>query len=89
MGFRFSVHSSIDDVAEMRTWRKVRVTIAIAMMAANFACAVLAWLSPWWGYAGGLATVLLFLSLQSPPEAEAKFMQEANGPAMSSVAEKL
>jgi uncharacterized membrane protein len=89
MGFRFSVHSTIDDVPEMREWRRTRVRIAVAMVVGNFACAVLAWLSPWWGYAGGLATVLLFLSLQSPPEAEAKFIREASVRATSSAPEKL
>jgi uncharacterized membrane protein len=77
LGFRFSVHSTIDDVAEMRRWRRVRITIALAMVAGNLLCAVLAWFSPWFGYAGALATVLLFLILRSPPESEEKFIREA------------
>jgi hypothetical protein len=47
------------------------------MVAGNFLCAVLAWFSPWFGYAGALATVLLFLLLRSPPESEEKFIREA------------
>jgi len=77
LAFRFSVHSTIDDVAEMRRWRRVRIAIALAMVAGNFLCAVLAWFSPWFGYAGALATVLLFLLLRSPPESEEKFVREA------------
>ena len=77
LGFRFSVHSTIDDVAEMRRWKQVRVAIAFAMVAGNFICAVLAWFSPWFGYAGALATVLLFLLLRSPPESEEWFIREA------------
>ena len=77
LGFRFSVHSTIDDVAAMRRWRKVRVRIAFAMVGGNFLCAILAWFSPWFGYAGAMATVLLFLVLRSPPESEEKFIREA------------
>ena len=76
LGFRFSVHSTIDDVAEMRRWRQVRLTIAWAMIMGNFSCAVLSWLSPWFGYAGALATVLVFVLLRSPPESEQKFIRE-------------
>jgi uncharacterized membrane protein len=71
--FRFNVHSTIDDVPEMRQWRRVRLTIAVAMVIGNFACAALAWLSPWIGYGGALATVLVFLLLRSPPESEDRF----------------
>src|SRR5947209_1429603 len=77
LGFRFSVHSTIDDHAEMRRWRIVRLTVAIAMVVGNFACAALAWSSPWFGYAGALATVLVFLLLRSPPESEERFIREA------------
>jgi len=76
LGFRFSVHSTIDDVPEMRRWKQVRVAIAVAMVAGNFACAALAWTSPWVGYGGALATVLVFLLLRSPPESEEKFIRE-------------
>jgi len=75
LGFRFSVHSTIDDVPEMRRWKQVRVTLAVAMVAGNFACAALAWVSPWIGYGGALATVLLFLLVRSPPESEEQFRQ--------------
>ncbi len=54
----------------------MRVTIAFAMVAGNFLCSVLAWFSPWFGYAGALATVLLFLLLRSPPESEERFIRE-------------
>ena len=77
LGFRFSVHSTIDDVPEMRRWKQVRVTIAVAMVTGNFVCAALAWASPWIGYAGALATVLVFLLLRSPPESEEQFIREA------------
>jgi uncharacterized membrane protein len=76
LGFRFSVHSTIDDVPEMRRWRQVRIAISIAMIMGNFLCAALAWLSPWFGYAGPLATVLVFLFLRSPPESEEKFIRQ-------------
>ena len=39
----------------------------------------MAWLSPWFGYAGALATVLLFLLLRSPPEAEEDFIRRTSG----------
>ena len=78
LGFRFSVHSTIDDVPEMRRWRQVRVAIAITIVTGNFACAALAWVSPWIGYGGAIATVLIFLLLRSPPESEAKFIREAS-----------
>jgi len=77
LGFRFSVHSTIDDVPEMRRWKQVRVAIAVVMVAGNFACAALAWVSPWVGYAGAVATVLVFLLLRSPPESEEKFIRES------------
>lgn len=77
LGFRFSVHSAVDDVAEMRRWKQIRITIAVALMIGNFACAALAWLSPWVGYGGAIATVLIFLFLRSPPESEEKFIREA------------
>jgi len=82
LGFRFSVHSTIDDVPEMRRWKQVRVTIAVAMVAGNFACAALAWLSPWIGYGGALATVLVFLLLRSPPESEEKFIRASRAQEM-------
>jgi hypothetical protein len=47
------------------------------MVTGNFACAALAWASPWIGYGGALATVLVFLLLRSPPESEEKFIREA------------
>jgi uncharacterized membrane protein len=75
LGFRFSVHSTIDDVPEMRRWKQVRVTIAVGMVVGNFACALLAWVSPWVGYGGALATVLVFLLLRSPPESEQMFRE--------------
>lgn len=82
IGFRFSVHSTIDDVPEMRRWKRVRLTVAIAMVAGNFACAAVAWLSPWFGYAGAVATVLVFLILRSPPESEEQYIREAGMHAM-------
>ena len=44
------------------------------MVIGNFLCAVLAWLSPWIGYAGAVATVMVFLILRSPPESEQRFV---------------
>jgi uncharacterized membrane protein len=82
LGFRFSVHSTIDDVSEMRRWKQVRVAIAVAMVIGNFACAALAWVSPWVGYGGALATVLVFLLLRSPPESEEKFIRESRAQEM-------
>lgn len=63
------------DVPEMRRWSRTRVSIAIGL--GNFACAASARLSPWIGYGGTLATVLMFLFLRSPPESEDKFIREA------------
>ena len=77
LGFRFSVHSTIDEVPQMRRWKQVRVAIAVAMVIGNFACAALAWVSPWIGYRGALDTVLVFLLLRSSPEAEEKFIRES------------
>lgn len=71
--FRLSVHSIIDDRPEMQRWRRGRLVIAWCMVAGNFLCATLAWLSPWFGYAGAIGSVLLFLFLRSPPEVEADF----------------
>ena len=74
LGFRFSAHSTIDDHPEMRRWRRTRIIITFAFIAGNFLCAWLAWLSPWFGYAGALATALLFVTLRSPPESEERFV---------------
>jgi uncharacterized membrane protein len=82
--FRFSVHSTIDDRPEMQRWRRGRLVIAFFMVAGNFLCATLAWLSPWFGYAGAVASLLPVLLLRSPPEAEEDFirrMGELEGPA--------
>ena len=76
--FRFSVHSTIDDRPEMQRWRRRRQAIAFGIVAGNFLCAVLAWRSPWFGYAGALASVLLFLLLRSPPEAEEDFVRRTS-----------
>ena len=70
MGLRLSVHSVIDDLEDMRRWRRTRTRIAFGLAAFNLFCAVLAWLSPWIGYAGVAVTVIMFLILRSPPEAE-------------------
>jgi len=75
--FRLTVHSTIDDLPEMQRWRRRRLAIACAMVAGNFLCATLAWLSPWFGYAGALGSMLLFLLLRSPPEAEEDFIRRA------------
>lgn len=75
--FRFSVHSTIDDLPEMQRWRRRRLAIAFGIVAGNFLCAALAWLWPWFGYAGALGSVLLFLLLRSPPEAEEDFIRRA------------
>lgn len=75
LAFRFSAHATYDDLPEMRHWKRVRVTIAVTMAAGNFLCAALAWFSPWFGYAGAIATVLMFLILRSPPESEEEFLR--------------
>jgi uncharacterized membrane protein len=77
LGFRFSVHTTMDDLPEMQRWRQVRIAISWGMISGNFLCAILAWLSPWFGYAGAISTVLIFLFLRSPPESEEKFIREA------------
>ena len=80
IGFRFSVHSTIDDVPEMRNWKRIRFTIAVAMVVGNFLCAGLAWMAPWVGYAGALSTILVFLILRSPPEAEQDYVAGRSDP---------
>lgn len=77
LAFRLSVHSAIDDMPEMQQWRRRRVVTIYAMIAGNFACAALAWLSPWIGYAAALTTVALYLTLRSPPEAVQDFVRQA------------
>jgi hypothetical protein len=47
------------------------------MIAGNFTCAALAWFSPWIGYVAALVTVLLYLTLRSPPEAVQDFVRKA------------
>jgi uncharacterized membrane protein len=86
LAFRLSVHSTIDDMPEMQRWRRRRIVTIYAMIAGNFACAVLAWLSPWIGYAAALTTVVLYLTLRSPPEAVQDFIREAASPATEGAA---
>jgi hypothetical protein len=45
------------------------------MVAGYFLCATLAWLSPWFGYAGAIGSLIPFLVLRSPPEAEEDFIR--------------
>jgi uncharacterized membrane protein len=75
VAFRLSIHSLIDDVAEMRAWRAKRIKIVSVIIAGNFLCAVLAWTSSWIGYAGALMTVTVFLALRSPAESEERFVR--------------
>jgi uncharacterized membrane protein len=82
LSFRFSVHSTIDDRPEMQRWRRRRQAIAFGIVTGNWLCAALAWLAPWFGYAGAVGSVLLFLLLRSPPEVEEDFVRQMNdGPA--------
>jgi uncharacterized membrane protein len=76
--FRLSAHSTIDDLPQMQRWRHARLVTAYWIVVGNLLCAILAWLSPWFGYAGALTTVLLFLLLRSPPEAEEDFIRLAS-----------
>ena len=75
LGMRLSMHSTIDDHAGMQAWRRSRQRIAGSLIIWNLACAVLAWWWIWTGYAGPIATVVVFLVLRSPPEAERDFDQ--------------
>jgi uncharacterized membrane protein len=77
MAMRLSAHSVIDDVPEMRRWRRTRIVIASFVVVINLACAVLAWASPWIGYLGALALVFIFVVLRSPPAAEDRFRELA------------
>jgi len=77
LAMRLSMHSTIDDHAAMKAWRRTRQRIARSLVVWNFACAVLAWWWIWAGYAGPIATVAAFLALRSPPEAEQDFDQVA------------
>jgi uncharacterized membrane protein len=77
LALRLSVHSTIDDIPEMQRWRRGRMLTIYAMIAGNFTCAALAWLSPWIGYVAALVTVFLYLTLRSPPEAVQDFMRKA------------
>jgi uncharacterized membrane protein len=78
LSFRFSVHSTIDDRPEMQPWRRRRQAIAYGIVAGNWLCAALAWFSPWFGYAGAVGSVLIFLLLRSPPEVEEDFIRHMN-----------
>ena len=75
LSFRFSVHSTIDDHPQMQRWRRRRQAIAFVIVAGNLLCAMLAWLWPWFGYAGAVGSVLAFLLLRSPPEVEEDFIR--------------
>jgi uncharacterized membrane protein len=77
MAMRLSAHSAIDDVPEMRRWRRMRIAIASCVVVINLACAILAWASPWIGYLGALALVFIFIVLRSPPAAEDRFRELA------------
>jgi uncharacterized membrane protein len=81
---RLSLHSAIDDHENMRAWRRRRIAIAMSLIAADFCCALLSWLTPWAGYAASLTTVTVLLLLPSPPEEEERFQTfatEEAGPA--------
>lgn len=77
VAMRSSAHSIIDDLPQMQRWRRRRIAIAWCTIAINFACAVLAWLSPWIGYVGGLTVIFVFVGLRNPPAAEERFREEA------------
>ena len=84
LALRLSVHSAVDDLPEMQRWRRRRLIIIYAMIVGDFACATLAWLSPWIGYAAALANVFLFLTLRSPPEAVQDFVRRMAAPRSAS-----
>jgi uncharacterized membrane protein len=77
VAMRLSLHSAIDDHEAMRAWRRRRMTIAASLILADFAGALLAWLTPWTGYAASLFTVAVLLLLPSPPEEEERFERSA------------
>jgi uncharacterized membrane protein len=74
---RLSAHSTIDDNAAMRAWRRGRLAMVWGFTLADILGAGLAWVSPWYGYGAALATVLLFLLLRAPSVVEQKFGQSA------------
>jgi uncharacterized membrane protein len=77
LAMRLASHSTIDDMPEMRRWKKLRMVMAACLICGDFACAILAWLSPWLGYAAGLTTIAVFLVLRSPAEVEDLYRQQA------------
>jgi uncharacterized membrane protein len=74
---RLSAHSTIDDNAAMRAWRRGRLAMIWAFILTDILGAGLAWVSPWYGYGAALATVLLFLLLPAPSAVEEKFARRA------------
>ncbi len=77
MATRLSAHSTIDDNPRTRAWRNRRVVLASTLATSGLACAGLAWLSPWIGYATSLAIVVIMLLLPAPPDVEKQFELQA------------
>ncbi|HEY3812237.1 MAG TPA: TMEM175 family protein [Caulobacteraceae bacterium] len=74
---RLSAHSTIDDNPDMRVWRHRRFLMGMTVALIDLGGGVLAWINPWPGYAAALGTMILFLVLRSPPEAERRFATES------------
>jgi uncharacterized membrane protein len=67
---RLTAHSAIDDNPGLRLWRRFRIIMVSGLIAADLACAGLAWLSPWPAYAAILASAVFCLFIPAPPEVE-------------------
>jgi uncharacterized membrane protein len=67
---RLSARSTVDDNPRMRAWRRGRLVMIFSIITANLAAALLAWVSPWFGYVVPLASAFWFLCLPAPQEVE-------------------
>jgi uncharacterized membrane protein len=67
---RLTSHSTIDDNPAMRAWRRRRLLMGLSVALIDLGAAAVAWINPWPGYAAALGTIVFFVVLRSPPEAE-------------------
>jgi uncharacterized membrane protein len=75
LSMRLTSHSAIDDNPLLASWRRRRLAIGFGMSAANLVGAVLAWISPWFGYGAALIMIATTALLPSPPDVEKKVGQ--------------
>jgi uncharacterized membrane protein len=78
LSMRLTARSAIDDNPRLASWRRRRLAIGFGMSAANLIGAVLAWISPWFGYGAALVMIATIGLLPSPPDVEKKIGQTAS-----------